>query len=154
MGSHQSPVEPARGVILIAYQRFRLFASQRFRCWALTAREWATAKALRGKQAKALVRDQDNATGRLYWTLVRAHPIFDALGQVQFVVSVFTDMTEQKELEQRKDHFISMASHELKTPLTILSAFTQLLRERFEAVDRKDVKMQLSKMADQITRLT
>src|SRR5947209_15415138 len=41
MGSHQSPVEPTRGVILIAYQRFRLFASQRFRCWALTAREWS-----------------------------------------------------------------------------------------------------------------
>ena len=85
---------------------------------------------------------------------MRAHPIFDAQGQVQFVVSVYTDMTEQKELEQRKDHFISMASHELKTPLTILSAFTQLLRERFEAEARQDVMLYLSKMDDQITRLT
>src|SRR5205814_6136289 len=110
--------------------------------------------ALRGKQAKALVRDQDKATGRLHWTLVRAHPIFDARGQVQFVVSVSTDLTEQKEFEQRKDHFISMASHELKTPLTILSAFTQLLRERFEAEARQDVMPYLSKMDDQITRLT
>src|ERR1700730_5571249 len=41
MGSHQSPVELARGVILIAYQCFRLFASQRLTCWALPAREWS-----------------------------------------------------------------------------------------------------------------
>ena len=101
-----------------------------------------------------MVRHQDNATGRLYWTLVRAHPILDAQGQVQFVVSVFTDITEQKEFEQRKDHFISMASHELKTPLAILSAFTQLLRERFEAEARQDVMLHLCKMDDQITRLT
>jgi signal transduction histidine kinase len=63
-------------------------------------------------------------------------------------------MSEQKELEQRKDHFISMASHELKTPLTVLSAFTQLLRERFEADDKQDVVLPLAKMDDQITKLT
>jgi signal transduction histidine kinase len=72
---------------------------------------------------------------------------------VQFVVSVFTDITKQKELEQRKDHFISMASHELKTPLTILSAYTQLLREQFAAGDRQDAALYLSKMDDQITNL-
>lgn len=34
---------------------------------------------------------------------------------------------ERKELEQRKDEFISMAGHELKTPLTSIKAFSQLL---------------------------
>ncbi len=109
---------------------------------------------MRGKQAQALLRYKDNATGQFYWNLVRAHPIFDAQGQVQFVVTVYTDVTEQKELELRKDHFISMASHELKTPLTILSAYTQLLHERFAAEGRQDAVLQLSKMDDQITDLT
>ncbi len=150
---------PSLAALLAAQQAGKVHRHEKFTVWDESGRplpgsERPTAKALRGKQAKALVRDQDNATGRLYWTLVRAHPLFDAQGQVQFVVSVFTDMTEQKELEQRKDHFISMASHELKTPLTILSAFTQLLRERFEAEHRQDVMLHLSKMDDQITRLT
>jgi PAS domain S-box-containing protein len=113
-----------------------------------------TSQALRGEQAKALVQYQDNDSGHVSWTLVRAYPIFDFQGQVQFVISVYTDLTEQKELEQRKDHFISMASHELKTPLTILSAYTQLLRERLEADGRQDVVLHLSKMDEQITNLT
>lgn len=74
--------------------------------------------------------------------------------QVQFTVSVFTDIAEQKELEQRKDDFISMASHELKTPLTVLTIYTQLLRERFKAEDRQDVVLQLSKINDQINNLS
>jgi len=113
-----------------------------------------TSQALRGKQASALVQYQDNDSGHISWMLVRAYPIFDSQGQVQFVISVYTDLTEQKELEQRKDHFISMASHELKTPLTVLSAYTQLLRERLEADGRQDVLLHLSKMDEQITNLT
>ena len=111
-------------------------------------------EALHGKKAQALIQYQNRVTGQRHWVLVHAQPIVDAQGQVQCAVSVFTDITEQKEFEQRKDHFISMASHELKTPLTVLSAFTQLLGERFEAEGRPDVVRHLSKMDDQITYLT
>ncbi len=112
-------------------------------------------QALHGKKVQALLQYQDAlTTSQRHWILVKAQPIVDAQGQVQFVVSVFTDLTEQKELEQRKDHFISMASHELKTPLTILSAFTQLLQEQFEVEDRQDVVPHLSKMEAQVTKLT
>lgn len=150
---------PSLSALLAAQQAGRVHRHEEYTVWDESGRpfpgsERPTAQALRGKQAQALVRHQDNATGQLYWSLVRAHPILDAQGQVQFVVSVYTDMTEQKELEQRKDHFISMASHELKTPLTILSAYTQLLCERFAAEGRQDAVLQLSKMDDQITNLT
>lgn len=117
------------------------------------ASERPAVQALRGKQAKALLRYQHNTTGKVYWNLVHAQPIFDTQRQVQFVVSVYTDLTELKELEQRKDHFISMAGHELKTPLTVLSAYTQLLKEQFEAEGRQDIVLTLSKMDIQITNL-
>jgi len=37
-----------------------------------------------------------------------------------------TDLQQQKETEKKKDEFISIVSHELKTPLTSLSALVQL----------------------------
>ena len=42
------------------------------------------------------------------------------------------DITERKELDQRKDEFISITSHELKTPLTSLKLLIQFLRRRFK----------------------
>ncbi|MBV9229337.1 MAG: PAS domain-containing sensor histidine kinase [Chloroflexi bacterium] len=38
------------------------------------------------------------------------------------------DMTDRKEAERRKQEFLSMVSHELKTPLTIIVGFLELAR--------------------------
>lgn len=43
------------------------------------------------------------------------------------VAVVFNDITDQKHSEQLKNDFISMVSHELKTPLTSLNAHLQVL---------------------------
>jgi len=42
-------------------------------------------------------------------------------------VGTFTDIEEQKQAVKRKDEFLSIASHELKTPLTSIKAYVQLL---------------------------
>jgi PAS domain S-box-containing protein len=90
--------------LLAALQAGVVHRHEKFTVWdewgqLQPASERPTSQALRGKQAKALLQYQNNATGQSYWTLVRAQPIFDAHGQVQFVVTVYTDTTEQKELE-------------------------------------------------------
>ncbi|MDO8429034.1 MAG: PAS domain-containing sensor histidine kinase [Candidatus Daviesbacteria bacterium] len=62
------------------------------------------------------------------------------------------DITAKKELERRKDEFISMASHELKTPLTVIKGYTQILKTNLS--DSKDVYSEyILKMEDQINRL-
>lgn len=47
-------------------------------------------------------------------------------------------VTERKFLERQKDEFISVTSHELKTPLTIIKAYLQLLEKHFK--HRKNTK--------------
>ncbi|MCH5684475.1 hypothetical protein LWM68_09480 [Niabella sp. W65] len=47
---------------------------------------------------------------------------------------VARDITRRKMLEEQKDEFIKIASHELKTPVTTVKAFTEILLERFEKV--------------------
>lgn len=86
--------------------------------------------------------------------LTRVVPIYDAEGQLVQWFGTNTDITEQKRLEQQKDEFIGIASHELKTPVTSLKGFTQLLERRF----RKDGDVYsadlLHKMDAQINKLT
>ncbi|MBI2855412.1 MAG: response regulator [Chloroflexi bacterium] len=40
------------------------------------------------------------------------------------------DVTQERELERRRDAFVSVASHELRTPLTTLLGFVELLIDR------------------------
>jgi len=64
---------------------------------------------------------------RLRWIRAIGQAYFDQDEQpVRFVGSAL-DITEQKENELRKNDFIGMVSHELKTPLTSLKAYIQVL---------------------------
>ncbi len=92
-------------------------------------------EALQGKKAQALIQYQDTVTDQGHWIIVKAQPIVDKEGQVQFVVSVSTDITEQKEFEERRDEFIVSVSHELRTPLTAVFGFLELLRDYRERLD-------------------
>ncbi|MFZ5471694.1 MAG: response regulator, partial [Myxococcota bacterium] len=54
-------------------------------------------------------------------------PVSDAAGALKGVVVVLRDITEQKQLEERKEEFVSMISHELRTPLTSISGALDLV---------------------------
>jgi len=63
------------------------------------------------------------------WYLIRMQPVKNETGQVQLWVGTATDIHELKQLQQQKDDFISIASHELKTPVTSLKISLQLLNK-------------------------
>ncbi len=48
---------------------------------------------------------------------VSSVPIFDRKGDIASVLVVFDDITKEKELERAKSEFISVVSHQLRTPL-------------------------------------
>lgn len=67
-------------------------------------------------------------------------------------IGFMLDNSARKELEQRKDAFISMASHELRNPLTALKLHTTLLRRQ---LTRQGLQTPaLSSMETQINKLT
>ncbi len=68
-------------------------------------------------------------TGEYIWVLGRAAPYYDADGKIIKWFGTCTDINEQKILQQQKDEFINIASHELKTPLTGLSANIQFMEK-------------------------
>jgi two-component system, OmpR family, sensor histidine kinase VicK len=89
-----------------------------------------------------------NRNGDYRWLLANGTPRFLPDGTFAGYISSCMDITSLKEAEQRKDDFISIASHELKTPLTSLKASLQLmLREKDTASSQL-----LSKLIEQANR--
>jgi signal transduction histidine kinase len=65
-----------------------------------------------------------------------------------------TVVAERRELEERKDKFISIASHELKTPLTSLKIRTQLMQKiHADKISQKELE-QFEDMDRQIDKIT
>ena len=61
------------------------------------------------------------------WHLLKGNPRYFHEGEFIGFVGVGFDIHEQKIKEERKDEFISLASHEMKTPLTSAKAYLQFL---------------------------
>ncbi len=79
-----------------------------------------------GKNYEAEVRLKSKA-GFYRWFLVRGLSLKNNDGKIERWVGAFTDIHEQKRKEQRKDEFISIATHEMKTPLTTAKGYLELL---------------------------
>jgi two-component system CheB/CheR fusion protein len=67
----------------------------------------------------------------MFYISINAAPIRDESGNITGSIGTFTDVTQRRISIQQKDDFISVASHELRTPITALKASLQLL-ERFK----------------------
>jgi PAS domain S-box-containing protein len=89
------------------------------------------------------------ADGSYKWHLARAVPLIEQ-GQITLWLGTNTNIEVQKNNEQRKDEFLSIASHELKTPLTSIKAFNQLM---VRAENVTELQGHLKKSSDNILRL-
>jgi PAS domain S-box-containing protein len=65
--------------------------------------------------------------GRKYTALASVSPILDEKGNVIFFVGIERDITHEKEVDRMKTEFISLASHQLRTPLSAMNWFLEML---------------------------
>jgi PAS domain S-box-containing protein len=70
------------------------------------------------------------------------------------IIQFYRDVTERRMLEKQKEEFIGVASHELKTPVTSIKAYTQILYEIFKEKEDEYSAELLLKMEGQIDRLS
>jgi len=76
------------------------------------------------------------------------------IGIATRIVGVMYDITERKKLEQQKDEFIGIASHELKSPVTSIKGYTQILQHKFESANDDENRQLTQKLDAQVDRLT
>lgn len=57
-------------------------------------------------------------------------PLYDARGAISGLIGASVDVSDYRTLERRQRQFIAMAGHELRTPVTSILGFAQLLQRR------------------------
>ena len=92
--------------------------------------------------------------GEIIWLRSLGKINKDELGKYNIFSGVVMDITEQKEDEQRKNDFIGMVSHELKTPLTSLKGYTQILHAKAKKNEDNFAINALNKVNDQVSKMT
>src|SRR5690606_291470 len=90
--------------------------------------------------------------GLFCFHLLRIIPVKDK-AVIRSWVGTFTDIHEQKEEERKKDEFLSIASHELKTPLTSIKAYIQLLERMPDVRTESKSATYISRAQNQVDQL-
>jgi PAS domain S-box-containing protein len=105
--------------------------------------------------------------GRIRWVQVRIFPILDNTGNVYRRIGMMEDITErknfeeileralqqEKELGDLKSRFVSMASHEFRTPLATILAATESLSCYRQKMDDTQIDARLDKIRQQVIHM-
>jgi|GEM_PF-1168230 len=97
------------------------------------------------------IKSQGEQTVRM--VQARGRVFFDADGGAASLNGTLRDITEQKKDEQRKDDFMGMVSHELKTPLTSLHAYLQVLQRQASLAENTAQQSILAKSVKQVRNM-
>ncbi len=85
----------------------------------------------RGDSLKHFETKRLTKTNQLIDVSLTISPIKNNEGLVTGVSKIARDISERKKEERRKNDFVSMVSHELKTPLTSILLYSQVLQKKY-----------------------
>ncbi len=105
-----------------------------------------------GNDCELQFRIADKA-GNYRWHLCRAMTLKEDDEKIKMWIGAITDIQEQKRKEEEKSEFISIASHELKTPLTASKLYINLLEEGLSQEENSNHLLFAQKAAKSIERL-
>ncbi|WP_431609495.1 response regulator [Chryseobacterium sp. 'Rf worker isolate 10'] len=106
----------------------------------------------KGKALELEIRIKNVVSGNYRYHLLRVTPVYDE-DHIKNWVGTFTDIDDQKKVEKEKDEFLSIASHELKTPLTSIKAYVQLLERKLKLDKESSEAGFVTKVQGQIEKL-
>lgn len=95
-----------------------------------------------------------NGHGKTKWLRTAGKAYYNKEGKALYIAGAVLDITEHKQDEIRKNDFIGIVSHELKTPLTSLSAYIQLLQYKITDETESFTKEILDKVGVQVKRMS
>lgn len=95
--------------------------------WIVKSKKYETA------EVKCIKKDKSEYTSQLYLA-----PVLDDNDNVAFLVAIERDITKAIEVDRMKTEFISLASHQLRTPLSTIKWYTEMLLDGTSGELNKD----------------
>lgn len=86
--------------------------------------------------------------------LLNARKFYRKVNSTQTILLAIEDVTNLRKYERQKDEFASIIMHELKTPVSTISGYLQLLQAHLSKRDDKKLLEYTETMQEQIRRLT
>lgn len=65
--------------------------------------------------------------GSIYQVVVSISPVLDGAGKILFFVALERDNTKQKETDKAKSEFVSLATHQMRTPITVINWCSEMI---------------------------
>jgi PAS domain S-box-containing protein len=95
-----------------------------------------------------------NPGGDYSWFTLKTVPVTNDKGEIRLWIGTATNTHEKKIMDQQKDAFITIASHELKTPVTTIKAYGQIVEAMLEKNGDTKILGMIKKMGVQVDKLT
>jgi two-component system, NtrC family, sensor histidine kinase KinB len=116
------PMQDRTALLNIETQDGRPFPLSKFPSW----------RALRGETVMGVTMALNPPGGRRLWVSASASPIRTPGGAILGAVASFTDVTLLHDLQEQREDFIRMISHDLRNPLVVISGHADILRRSLE----------------------
>lgn len=111
-------------------------------------------KIMRGEHIQHFEAIRQRRDGSYFDISLSVSAIKDVSGNIIGISTIARDITDRKKLQQQKDEFIGIASHELKTPITSIKAYAQVIQNRFTKKGDSASAELMNKMNSQLDKLT
>jgi signal transduction histidine kinase len=85
---------------------------------------------------------------------VTATPLYDDEGDLLRTIYNVVDITRFRQAEELKSTFVSVVSHELKTPVALIKGYAETLRREDADWDRETMRESLDVIAEEADHLT
>jgi PAS domain S-box-containing protein len=107
----------------------------------------------KGKAIDHYTTERKRKDGKIIDVSITISPVRDHTGVITGASTIARDISQQRKMEMKKDEFLGIASHELKTPITSIKAFAQMLEKYFIDMKNPTTSSYMNKMNKQIDRL-
>ncbi len=111
-------------------------------------RTFSTGRPVLGEEQ--LVRRAD---GRELPIVSNVAAVRDAGGELAAVIMVFQDISSLREMDRLRDEFLSIAGHELRSPITSIRGLAQLLRRRWAQMEPERITASLASITEQTEQM-
>jgi signal transduction histidine kinase len=88
-------------------------------------RLWNSVKGKKRKFSAEVINRRKN--GGRYITRLRVFPVLSESNEIEYILGIEKDITAARQIDETKAEFISLASHQLRTPLTNISLGLEIL---------------------------